>query len=277
MQAAEEKERKKVQKQRAMAKARAIARGEPIDDSDGEDQEAGAEDGTDEDEGTGKGKKDLNVGAENIASLSAKVVGTNLKARPRPVVDAEEDEEEEEEVPVLINRDLPNLKTVLEKADVLLEVLDGRDPLAFRSKHIEELGSELGKKVLLVVNKIGQFMPEIHVLEFLDLTCNIYRYVSSRGCCFMVDLPEEPASYIPLPFRHLLPSRKICGTKPASGKEGQTQSQSTHGRCCWPQFRPGLPCSIGEREEWRRALGCGCCRCHKCKHWYPLYSSPEEC
>ena len=162
VQAAEEKERKKAEKQRALAKARAIARGEPIEDSDAEDQEGDAEDGSDEEEGAEKGKKDLNVGSESIASLSAKVVGTHLKPRPRPVAEVEEDEEEEEEeVPVLINRDLPNLKAVLEKADVLLEVLDGRDPLAFRSQHIEDLGSELGKKLLLVVNKIGEFQRSI--------------------------------------------------------------------------------------------------------------------
>ena len=152
-----------------MAKARAIARGEPIEDSDAEDQEGDAEDGGDEEEGAGKGKKDPNVGSESIASLSAKVVGTHLKPRPRPIVDLEE-EDEEEEVPVLINRDLPNLKTVLEKADVLFEVLDGRDPLAFRSQHIEDLGSELGKKVLLVVNKIGEFDAEIHEMESASLT-----------------------------------------------------------------------------------------------------------
>ena len=159
MQAVEEKERKKAQKQRNLAKARAIALGEPIDDSDEEDQEAAVEDGTDDDEGTEKEKKGLNVGAEHIAGLSAKVVDTHLKARPRPMTEEEEETDEEEEVPVLINRDLPNLKTVLEKADVLLEVLDGRDPLAFRSKHIEEFGSESGKKMLLVVNKIGEFEP----------------------------------------------------------------------------------------------------------------------
>ena len=167
VQAAEEKERKKTEKQRASAKARAVARGEPIEDSDAEDQEGDAEDGSDEEEGAGKGKKDLNVGSESIASLSAKVVGTHLKPRPRPTVELEE---EEEEVPVLINRDLPNLKTVLEKADVLLEVLDGRDPLAFRSQHIEDLGNELGKKVLLVVNKIGEFDAEIHEMESVSLT-----------------------------------------------------------------------------------------------------------
>ena len=58
---------------------------------------------------------------------------------------------------MLINRDLPNLKAVLEKADVVLELLDTRDPMAYRSQHIEALAGELGKKVLLVLTKIGAF------------------------------------------------------------------------------------------------------------------------
>ena len=58
---------------------------------------------------------------------------------------------------MLINRDLPNLKAVLEKADVVLELLDTRDPMAYRSQHIETLAGELGKKVLLVLTKIGAF------------------------------------------------------------------------------------------------------------------------
>jgi len=78
---------------------------------------------------------------------------------------------------VLINRDLPNLKSVLDKADVVLEVLDCRDPLAFRSKHIEQLTSEMGKKLLLIVNKIGQlkclcffFFVDLFILKIID-TC----------------------------------------------------------------------------------------------------------
>ncbi|KAF4616168.1 hypothetical protein D9613_011422 [Agrocybe pediades] len=155
--AAEEKERRKADKQRALAKARAIARGEPFEDSDAEENAEDDDEAAEEDGPTGKvTKKDLNVGAESIASLSAKFLTTELKPRPRlsAAAEEEEEEEEEEEVPVLINRDLPNLKAVLDKADVVLEVLDGRDPLAFRSKHIEQISSEMGKKLLLVVNKI---------------------------------------------------------------------------------------------------------------------------
>ncbi|KAF9474929.1 hypothetical protein BDN70DRAFT_884317 [Pholiota conissans] len=153
--AAEEKEKKKQEKQRALAKARAIARGEAVEESDAEvnDEEASDAEELDED-GNPKVSKDLNVGAESIAALSAKSLGTTLKPRPRAVVEEEESEEEEDEVPVLINRDLPNLKAVLEKADVVIEVLDARDPMAYRSKHIEETVKGMGKKFLFVLNKI---------------------------------------------------------------------------------------------------------------------------
>ena len=69
--------------------------------------------------------------------------------------DKEVDEEDEDDVPVLINPDLPSLKVVLDAADVLVEVLDARDPLSFRSIHLEDVARELGKEVLLVLNKIG--------------------------------------------------------------------------------------------------------------------------
>lgn len=62
----------------------------------------------------------------------------------------------EEEAPVLINRDLPTLQSVLEKADAVLEVVDARDPVSFRSEHVEQLVKDGKKKVLLVLNKIGE-------------------------------------------------------------------------------------------------------------------------
>lgn len=59
-------------------------------------------------------------------------------------------------MPTLINYDLPNLKSVIDQADVVLEVLDARDPLAFRSSYLEELVSARSNaRILLVLNKIG--------------------------------------------------------------------------------------------------------------------------
>ena len=69
----------------------------------------------------------------------------------------EAEEEVEDDAPMLVNPDLPNLKAVLDAADVVVEVLDARDPLAARSTHIEEIAREGGKRVLLVLNKVGAY------------------------------------------------------------------------------------------------------------------------
>ena len=88
-------------------------------------------------------------GVASIAAKSLRNVKLTRMERPAPPVVVEEEIEEEE--PALFNRDLTNLKTVLEHADVVLQVLDCRDPMAFRSTKIEELS----KRTILVLNKIG--------------------------------------------------------------------------------------------------------------------------
>lgn len=162
-----------------MARARAIARGEIVEGEGEENEEESGEEGSeveeadeeadDDESGKSKSKKDLNVGAESIASLSAKLVGTKIKARPKPAPAVVEEDETEEEVPVLLNRDLPNLRAVLDNADVVIEMLDGRDPAAYRSKHLEQLVQEIGKKTLLVVNKIGTFFDVALIFVDTDL------------------------------------------------------------------------------------------------------------
>lgn len=118
------------------------------------DEEDELEEDEEEEEVVAETSKDLNVGIDGILSLSAKRL-IHAKARVKEVPVAVE-EEPEEEVPILINRDLPNLQAVLDDADVLVEVLDARDPLSFRSAHLEELvAAKPNRKILLVLNKIG--------------------------------------------------------------------------------------------------------------------------
>lgn len=45
------------------------------------------------------------------------------------------------------------VRRVVEDGDVVLEVLDARDPLATRSEEVEELADRLGKRLLVVLNK----------------------------------------------------------------------------------------------------------------------------
>lgn len=97
--------------------------------------------------------KSSDVDVDAIASISAKLVDPK-RATFRGMVSSVETtvDEEEDEAPILMNHEL--LKAVLDKSDVLLQVLDARDPLAFRSSYLEKVVE--GKKVMLVLNKIGE-------------------------------------------------------------------------------------------------------------------------
>ena len=76
--------------------------------------------------------------------------------------------EDEDEAPALLNPDLPNLEAVVEKADVVIQLLDARDPLAYRSSHLEELvKAKSEKKLLFVLNKIGASLISQRTLTLL--------------------------------------------------------------------------------------------------------------
>ena len=60
-------------------------------------------------------------------------------------------------MPDLIDTELATLQDVLDRADLVCEVVDARDVLGGRSAFLEGLVNDAGGKVVLVVNKIGQF------------------------------------------------------------------------------------------------------------------------
>ncbi|KAF7330775.1 Guanine nucleotide-binding protein-like 3 [Mycena venus] len=149
--AAEEKQRRKEQKK---IKKKAVDGNEDEDVDDAASDNDNADDNTGDEVFAEVKALGLAQGFDGIASLSAKRLD-NRKLKPREVPMEVDEAEEEEEVPVLINRDLPSLQTVLNEADVIIQVLDARDPLPFRSAHLEELaGATSSKHVLLLLNKI---------------------------------------------------------------------------------------------------------------------------
>ncbi|KAI8984977.1 hypothetical protein BD414DRAFT_417885 [Trametes punicea] len=126
--AAEEKQRRKEEKKAAKA-AHAGDASDASDDGGGE------------------------VAFDGVRALNA---STRPGTMEDPVDESVDDGEVEveEEAPMLVNPDLSNLKAVLDTADIIVEVLDARDPLAARSVHVEEVAREGGKRVLLVLNKV---------------------------------------------------------------------------------------------------------------------------
>ncbi|KAJ8095143.1 hypothetical protein PM082_010365 [Marasmius tenuissimus] len=155
--ATEEKQRKKEEQ-----KALRVGTGKRIDgdheededdtESDSEDQEGESADEENEDVDL----DDKDGDTQGVGSVSAKRIASNrIATRPVAMEVDDNDDVDEEDAPLLINCDLPNLKAVLEKADVVIQVLDARDPLSFRSTQLEELvASSLKKRILFVFTKI---------------------------------------------------------------------------------------------------------------------------
>ena len=133
----------------------------------------------------------LQIGNDAIGAVAARRL-LNAKTISKPAPIPIEEEDDEDEAPLLVNHGLPNLRAVLDEADVVIEVLDARDPLAFRSSHLEELAA--GKRVLLILNKIGQspiaifYMDDFSRFEF-------FRYMSSRVNLSLGDPPTDTVSY----------------------------------------------------------------------------------
>lgn len=107
----------------------------------------------------------LQVGNDAIGGIGAKMLINVQALKPARVACIEEDE-----APFLIHRDLPTLRAVLDESDIVVQVLDVRDPLPFRSSHIEELiASKPGKQMLLVLNKIGELVGSSNTVFVEDM------------------------------------------------------------------------------------------------------------
>ena len=73
-------------------------------------------------------------------------------------------------------------KKVIEAADVILEVLDARDPIGCRSKQVEEMILNAGadKKIILVLNKID-LVPREVVEKWMKFLRNEFPAVAFKG------------------------------------------------------------------------------------------------
>ncbi|CAG8632994.1 23431_t:CDS:2, partial [Cetraspora pellucida] len=71
---------------------------------------------------------------------------------------------------------------VIEAADVILEILDARDPLGYRTKQIEKMIDDSGsmKKIVLVLNKID-LVPRENIMQWLEYLRKEYPTVAFRS------------------------------------------------------------------------------------------------
>ena len=69
---------------------------------------------------------------------------------------------DDEDAPILLNPEYPHLRAIFEKSDVILHVLDARDPQSFRSSQIENLVSKKSEqRLVFVLNKAGTCLTKL--------------------------------------------------------------------------------------------------------------------
>lgn len=137
------------------------------------------------------------------------------------LVEASLDAEDEDEEPLLMDPSITDLRAALGAADVWLYVLDARDPLAHRTSFVEKLATEMGKKVVFVLNKIG--VPH----SLLSPVSRLTSAFTTRHC------PEGVGRLLallpPTTFPHLPLPRVICPT-PTSRRRRQGQIEAERDR-----------------------------------------------
>lgn len=128
IQAAEEKLQRKEQQKAKSANPAAVA--QDNDESEGED------------------------GDEGGIVASGKVISASSTRKKKDAAVAAS-ASEADEVPLLFDPELTDLGSVLDKADVILHVLDARDPLSYRNSIVEGRADGTAKRNVLLLNKIG--------------------------------------------------------------------------------------------------------------------------
>jgi nuclear GTP-binding protein len=137
-----------------------------------------------EDEKIARREAQRNGSSATLASTAALAAALAADSQDRDLFDTEMDEDdldadERQVMDASVKLHAKSLRKVLEASDVLVEVLDARDPVGTRCRAVErELKSLDGgrKKLVLVLNKIGQCSRHF-VSELLCLQTDNPRYL----------------------------------------------------------------------------------------------------
>jgi len=150
VQVAEAKARRKEEKKQLRAQQKVALEADRKDGGDGGSHDQDSDDAEGE-EGDFDGVATLAEPTKSSSKLTKGALATNGTSNS-----AKASTIETRGAPLLLNPDLPHVAAVLDKADIVIKVLDARDPLAYRSHALEaRVASKEGQRLLLVLNKIG--------------------------------------------------------------------------------------------------------------------------
>lgn len=103
-------------------------------------------------------KKDSEMEGDEEAEFMEEVKGKHIRYHEDKLQEAKEEDEmadyDQKKVDQSKRAYMKDLKTVVEDSDVILEVLDARDPMGCRNFEMENEVLSLNKKLVLVLNKI---------------------------------------------------------------------------------------------------------------------------
>ncbi|KAG8956452.1 hypothetical protein FRC00_004925, partial [Tulasnella sp. 408] len=138
-------------------------------------------------------KKVKDLKASDVAQLSGVSVLDSSRISTAAIVeDAASDEEEE--APTLLDPDIPDLDATINKADLVIQVLDSRDPLSYRVPSFEKTLAERGKKLIFVLNKT-ELVPREAVsawLSHLRLEHPTFPFKPSTAFLTSIAIPVTP-------------------------------------------------------------------------------------
>jgi len=105
-----------------------------------------------------------------------------------------------------------DIRRVVSRADVVLEVIDARDPLGTRSRRLERIVEEMGRELLLVLNK-SDLVPRAIVEEwthiFRDRGYRAVYVAATRHCnvprfCIWDGIMWPPNSMLENPYSNFM-------------------------------------------------------------------------
>ncbi|KAG8958085.1 hypothetical protein FRC03_009474 [Tulasnella sp. 419] len=135
-------------------------------------------------------KASLKVDPTTLSGVSTFEGSRALLKAPKPSVDDNSDEEMEDvEAPVLIDRSFPNLMTALDQADLVVQVLDARDPLVHRVLALEDILRKKNKPLLFLLNKID-LVPRESVIQWLKYLRQLYPALPFRSSSRFIPPPD---------------------------------------------------------------------------------------